>query len=406
MSEKNTAALTIAEVGRTLIARPLERDEASRAAEELTKASGVDLLDAVDMLIAEGMDHEKLKPAVSKLINLMSRKLDAVVFKPEDPFFRSLVLENEAFLRRLDELRPIVAGFGPGSEGQSAPLFKKMAALVEDLKSVSLHYAKKENILFPRFEALYPRYRCVSLMWSLHSDVREELDGLAALLSTPSDASDEHALAMIRSLSGRLFFDAHALVFREEKILFPLVAELLDGPAKEELFLESAGLGFCFLASERVAELEGELAGISRRRQGAGVEGSLDLDCGCLPAEVLDLVLKSLPVDVTFVDAADKVAYFSNGAGRVFPRSPSIIGRDVRNCHPAKSLDKVLAIIEAFKRGEREREEFWLQTGGRFVRIEYKALRGASGEYLGTLEISQDLSEARALEGEKRLLSF
>jgi len=415
------AVSMIADLGRLIAERPLSREEGAKAVENLSKASGAELVDAIHGLVEEGLDLERLKGVVAKLINLMSRPLDAVHYVPDDPFFHSLMLENEALRARLDDLRPMIASLGPGSEGTVAPIFKRMAAAIGGLKSVSTHYAKKENILFPLFESRYPRYRCVSLMWALHDDVREELNELSELLSTPIEATGEYALALIRALSGRLFYDAFALIFREEKILFPLVAGLLDREEKVRLFEESMALGFCFIAPELIAELEaeGRASPCARpneppypvsKRSGLGesvaANGAIGLDAGALSPELVDLVLKSLPVDITFVDASDKVVYFSNGSERVFPRSPSIIGRDVRNCHPAKSVDKVLRIIDAFRRGDREREEFWLETGGRFVRIEYRALRGASGEYLGTLEVSQDLSGARALAGEKRLASF
>jgi len=123
-----------------------------------------------------------------------------------------------------------------------------------------------------------------------------------------------------------------------------------------------------------------------------------------LPA--LDLVLKALPLDLTFIDAADGIAWFTNGVHRVFPRSPSVIGRDVRNCHPSASVDRVMRIIEAFRSGERHEEDFWLESRGRFVLIRYTAIRDEEGLYLGTLEASQDLTSARALRGEKRLASF
>jgi DUF438 domain-containing protein len=106
---------------------------------------------------------------------------------------------------------------------------------------------------------------------------------------------------------------------------------------------------------------------------------------------------------MTYVDAEDRVRWFSDSPHRIFPRSPAIIGRDVRNCHPGASVGRVLAILEAFKSGAKEKESFWISMGGRFISIEYFALRAPDGRYLGTLEASQDLSEKRALEGEKRL---
>jgi uncharacterized protein len=412
--EASEIAGRIADLGKKLMEGPLGREEALAAAEFLAAATGTDLVDGVHGMIEGGAageaETEKLKNAVSRLINLMSRSLDSVSFVPEDPFFRSLVYENESLRARLDEFRPLVAGIGPGGGSAPATVLEAMARAVGALGDVRLHYRKAENLLFPVFESRYPRYRCVSLMWAIHDDVRCELDELSELLSTPEEAVGEHALALIRARAGRLFFDAHALVFREEKILFPLVAGLLAPAERLGLFRQAEALGFCFLDPARIRELELEAGTLAERIGGEGrapalpgEERRVSLDAGALSPVLVDLILKSLPVDLTFVDAEDRVAYFSNGSGRVFPRSPAVIGRDVRNCHPAKSVGRVLGIIESFRSGASDREEFRLLAGGRFVRIEYRALRGPAGEYLGTLEISQDLTEARSLEGEKRL---
>jgi len=111
-------------------------------------------------------------------------------------------------------------------------------------------------------------------------------------------------------------------------------------------------------------------------------------------------------VDITFVDKDDKVKYFSQGRDRIFQRNRAIINRDVRHCHPPASAHIVDKIIEDFKSGKQDRAPFWINLGGKFIYIEYFALRNEKGEYLGTLEVSQDLTEYRKLEGEQRILSY
>ena len=122
--------------------------------------------------------------------------------------------------------------------------------------------------------------------------------------------------------------------------------------------------------------------------------------------EQINLMLTHLPVDLTFVDENDRVAYYSEGPARIFPRSPAIIGREVRNCHPPKSVHLVNKILDEFKSGSRETAEFRIELGGRFIYIRYFAVRDARGVYMGTLEVSQDLTEIRRLEGESRLLDW
>ncbi|RJO63062.1 MAG: DUF438 domain-containing protein, partial [Myxococcales bacterium] len=115
---------------------------------------------------------------------------------------------------------------------------------------------------------------------------------------------------------------------------------------------------------------------------------------------------KHLPLDLSFVDENDEVRYYSGGEERIFPRSPAVIGRKVQNCHPPKSLDMVNRILDAFRKGEREVAEFWIPFHGRFVHIRYIALRDAKGAYRGTLEITQDVTAIRELQGERKLLDW
>jgi DUF438 domain-containing protein len=136
------------------------------------------------------------------------------------------------------------------------------------------------------------------------------------------------------------------------------------------------------------------------------VSGALGLDTGQMSLEQINLMLTHLPVDLTFVDRNDRVAYYSEGPERIFPRSPAVIGREVRNCHPPKSVHIVNKILDEFKAGSKNTAEFWIQLKGRFIYIRYFAVRDTQGYYQGTLEVSQDLTQIRQLEGEQRLLDW
>jgi len=366
---------------------------------------------AVDLLIGEGVSLPSLEPAVSKLVNLLGSTLTKRAFVPDDPFFESLVAENAKIRAALDALRPALKAMN-GSDGGAAraAILDAMADGVARLAAVGIHYEKKENVLFPVFEKKYPHWRCVTLMWSLHDTVRRERATIEAMVRGPVVPD----LRALNAAVGRLFFAAFAVIFREERILFPLVASLLTKEERFELYRESKGLGFAYLDDRLVAVYDAEAASESfvhalpRMTVGAPEPDRedatlLSLDAGALPLGALDALLKALPVDLTFVDADDKVAWFSNGPERIFPRSPSVIGRDVRNCHPRASLDRVMGIIGAFRSGSRDSEQFWIEHRGRFVHIRYVAVRDRAGNYLGTLESSQDITELRALEGEKRL---
>jgi hypothetical protein len=127
-------------------------------------------------------------------------------------------------------------------------------------------------------------------------------------------------------------------------------------------------------------------------------------ETGTLSTDETEALLNSLPLDLTFVNAKDEVAYFSNSEKRVFPRAKSVIGLNVRNCHPKKSLDKVEQILKDFRNKGRDSAEFWIGMKGRLIYIRYFAVRGKKGEYLGCIEVTQDVTDIRKLKGEKRLL--
>ncbi len=408
----------LAELLRHLVQAPLSAADIESARPSIDAATAEDVAIAVDLLIGEGLPLSLLDPAVSKLINLLGSTLGRGNFVPDDPFLASLVAENAGLRRLLDSMRPALATLNKEGGGETEAL-RAIAEGIARLAPIGLHYEKKENILFPVFERKHPRWRCVTLMWSMHDRVREEMATIAGL--TGGELKPD--LQSLNASFGRLFFAAFAILFREERILFPLVASLLSRSERFGLYAESKALGFAFLDDAELTILDAEAAaenftqGLPAMppRQSAAAPGgraagaagrgdkAIALDAGSLQPTELEALLKALVVDLTFIDARDRVAWFSNGPERVFPRSPSVIGRDVRNCHPAASVDRVLDLIESFRSGRRDSEEFWIEHRGRFVHIRYTAIRDAEGAYLGTLESSQDITALRALEGEKRL---
>jgi PAS domain S-box-containing protein len=135
-------------------------------------------------------------------------------------------------------------------------------------------------------------------------------------------------------------------------------------------------------------------------------ESILQFETGNLTKEQLDGLLNTLPVDITFVDADDAVRYFNKPENRIFMRPKAVLGRKVHNCHPQKSLHIVNKIVESFKKDEKNVAEFWINLNNRFVHIRFFAVRDVDGKYLGTMEVVQDLTEPKKLQGERRLLDW
>lgn len=401
--------------------------EAARKAKPLLDdARPEDLVGAVDAAVERGVDMAALKPAISRLINLMAAPLSRRRREPPrgERLFSSLMAENRALLAVLDRGKTFAQAINDATKRGANPAghIVDLRNLIEELGAIEAHYRKKENVLFPWFEARYPRYRCVRVMWEIHDDARRDLKDAARLLDAaaagPVGAFDP---APLNKALGRLYFDLNANAWREDYALYPVMMDLISPADGEALFAETLDYGWPFLdeaaalrftgpeaSAESAARValeasSGPNAEPSDSPGGVAAAGGFSGRTGAMPNDVLTAMFAALPVDMTWVDDQDKVRWFSDSPHRIFPRSPAIIGRDVRNCHPGASVGRVVSIIESFRRGEKDREAFWITMKGRFIHIEYFALRDPAGRYLGVLEASQDLSEKRSLEGEKRL---
>lgn len=197
--------------------------------------------------------------------------------------------------------------------------------------------------------------------------------------------------------------------FREEHILFPVIIDIIPKNEMMEMSHQAFEVGFSFISPE--PELHDKK---SKAAQGNDdhkflsldelEDKILDFDTGKLSAKQVIMMLNHLPVDMTFVDENDQVRYFSNPNHRIFQRSKAIIGRLVENCHPPSSVHIVKELVESFKTGSKDKESFWIQMGGKFILIQYFAMRDDTGKYCGTLEVSQEITEIKKLEGEKRLM--
>ncbi|MGI6381498.1 MAG: DUF438 domain-containing protein [Anaerolineae bacterium] len=284
--------------------------------------------------------------------------------------------------------------------------WRQVRAFTEQLGQVEKVYLRKENILFPYLEKHGVKGPS-SVMWSIHDAVRAQLKQLRA-------AIQEQDTERVRSVFAPLRDEIAAMFNKEEQVLYPTSLQMLSDGEWKAILEQSASIGYALVLPKGTWDpgvpaehMTGGAPTGSYQAPGAaeGSAGLLPLDVGALTLEQVNLMLKHLPVDVTFVDEDDTVRYYSQGIEeRVFVREPAIIGRKVQNCHPPASIDTVNRLLEAFRRGERDMAEFWIQMGPRFVHIRYFALRDAQGNYRGTIEVTQDAAPIRALEGERRLL--
>lgn len=312
---------------------------------------------------------------------------------PVDTFRR----ENAAILEAAASARALVSALGTAG----APPRHVAVAAVNALFDIGRHYERKELLLFPMLE----RHGITGpskVMWAKDDEARGLVRDLAEALSVAEASPDELGI-VAATVGAQAFASIEEMVFKEERILLPMALDTLTEDEWGELWLESPRVGWCLVDP---AEGYTPPAAVGPRNPLHAPGREMVLPTGHLTIEQLRCLLQVLPVDLTFVDAEDRVAFFSEGPTRVFARSKAIIGRKVQHCHPPKSVDVVERILGDFRAGRQDVAEFWIAMRERFVHIRYFAVRDEARQYLGCLEVTQDATAIRALEGERRLLQY
>jgi DUF438 domain-containing protein len=361
--------------------------------EVIDLAGPADVIAAIDQLVLMQIPMPRLKKGINKALNLLNKSLQEFPYQiPAEGSFLDLLIQNNSQTdRRLKAIRPLLKEVNLDS--QDRVIRMRLKEQLIDLSRIDLHYQIKENTLFPLIEKYLPDYRCLQVMWSFHDDIRKNLKEAIQLLD-----NQNLDLKVLNRLSGDLFFNIYAIKFREERILFPIISGVIPENELDALISESLEIGFPFVQPQLIQkESEVTIPEFS---------GEVDLKTGYLTPEKIRLVFNHLPVDITYVDENDQVKFFSTPEKRIFRRTNSIIGRDVKNCHPHESVHVVEQIVDAFRKGEKDKASFWIQLKGEFVLIQYFAVRDEDGNYKGVVEVSQEITEIRNLQGEKRLLDW
>lgn len=257
------------------------------------------------------------------------------------------------------------------------------------------HYVRKENIIFPFMEKLGYE-KPMGVMWSLDDDARNLWKKLLKNVKEQNMLTTE----MIEDLQ-KLVMLMKGTIFKENKIIFPVAMDRLTEDQWEDIYKQSLLEEYFYIEPPTKKSYIEET---KESEENNAAEGYISLGgTGLLKIEDIVLMLNHLPVDITFVDNNDRVRYFSTPKDRIFPRSAAIIDRKVQNCHPPESIHVVEQVVRELKEGK-DSVDFWLEYRGRFVYIRYMAVRDEKGNYQGTLEVTQDVTEIRNLQGEKRLL--
>lgn len=355
-------------------------------------------------LIAEGLPEEE----VIKLCDVHTKALEGNIDHtnaktvpsghPVDTFLK----ENDALLEVITEIETVFEQIEKTApESGITKQILQLKELYNRLLDVDKHYVRKENLLFPYLE----RYGITGppkVMWAKHDETRRLLKSAKKILNKRDKVSHKDFVKLIELNLRPAASSVKEMTTKESEILFPMTLDRLSERDWFEIYTQTIEIGYCLYDpdTEWIPE------GIEPEPESQSDSNNIQLKSGSFSVDELTAMLNALPVDLTFVDCNDKVKYFSQGTERIFPRNRSVLNRDVRLCHPPSSVNVVEQIISDFKTGKQDRAPFWIDLGGEFIHIEYFALRNQSGEYLGTLEVSQNLTEKRQLDGEQRLLAY
>ena len=364
-----------------------------------------DVVEVEQELVNDGVPTEE----ILRLCDLHSAALQGAIDlkgSPEAPPghpARTFREENKALRWEIDELARLFAEIDAApDQSDVSETMGTVRVRFNNLMDVEKHYLRKEYLLFPFLEK-HGITGPPKVMWGKHDEARALLRGAMESITAADSITASEARGVVQLALQPASTAVSEMIDKENHILLPMCLDTLTEDEWHEIAKQSLEFGFCLYdppdtwrpAAARVESQEGSLA-----------SGRIQLPSGSVTPAELTAILNTMPFDLTFVDRDDTVRYFTQGRERIFSRSRAILGRKVQFCHPPSSVKVVEQILADFRSARHDRAAFWISMRERFIHIEYFALRDAEGGYLGCLEVSQDLTEKRALTGEQRLLSY
>jgi hypothetical protein len=381
-------------------------EQVQRQMQEIVRQTDATEIMAMEQeLMAEGMPVEEIramcdlhsKATRDVLVQLPIRKAIAPGH-PVDTFRR----ENEAIRSTIAAMTQTLAELQSATETVNAEaIVLRFRQSYNELMDIDKHYQRKEHTLFSCLE----RHGIAGpskVMWAKDDDVRNLLKRLGECIHCDPSTNENWKMNLVEAANTALKA-VQEMIYKEENILLPMSLETLSEDEWAEIWSSSPKYGWCIVEPQQgytppVIETPDSIK--------VPLSGALMLPTGNVSLEQLVGIFSALPIDLTFVDADNKVAFFTEGPNRVFARSKAVIGRKVQHCHPPRSVDTVNEILENFSSGRQNVAEFWIDFQGKFVHVRYFAVRSPDGDYLGTVELTQDLTPLRALQGERRLLEY
>jgi uncharacterized protein len=371
---------------------------------ELLKSIPYDEVVEVEQeLISEGLPVEE----VLKFCDIHQMVLDGHIDQsgaksiPEGHPVDTFKKENLELGKVINELEKLFSKVKQIKENDVKQWLIKVHTQLNSLMDADKHYKRKEYLVFPFLEK-YEITGPPKVMWGKHDEIRALLNTSLEAVSSAGTVTPDEAAIMTELVLLPAVKAISDMIVKEETILLPMCMDKLTDDDWYSVYQQTNEFGYCLFDPQAEWKPNGVKIGEIVYNTGNNIQ----LATGSFNLNELETLFRTLPIDITFVDRDDKVKFFSLGPDRVFTRNRAIIGRDVRMCHPPSSVHVVEQILSDFKSGKENSAAFWISMGGRFIYIEYFALKDKNNSYLGTIEFTQDLTKLRKLEGEQRLLSY
>jgi len=359
-------------------------------------------------LIKEGIPREEIQRLCDVHIAVFREQLEKqkAEITPENPV-HILMEEHKILLQLSEKLNTIVNKVQKAKDvSYVSEEISQLKRIAEDLMDAEKHYLREENVLFPVLEK-HGITEPPAIMWIEHNQLRDKKKQLSNLVNKYNAIRFQDFKKQLNETAKSLNSILSSHIFKENNILFPMALQVVREQEWKDARREFDEIGYCCFTPEHLTAIP-KVKGVKKQKPEVALapEGMLQFETGTLSKEEVEAILNNLPVDITFVDKEDAVRYFSKAEKRIFVRTKAIIGRKVQLCHPQKSIHIVNRILEAFKKGEKDVAEFWIQKDNSLIYIRYFAVRNKDGNYLGTMEVTQDLTDLKKIEGEKRLLDW
>jgi PAS domain S-box-containing protein len=358
-------------------------------------------------LVSEGISREELQRLCDVHLAIFKEQLgkQRVEAAPTGPI--NILIEEHKIIQQIAEKLGILAEKVQKAESSDAVKaeLEELRHIADELLDAEKHYLREENALFPVLEK-HGISEPPAIMWMEHNQLREKKKQLKALIENAAKMSFPDFKGQLGELANAIGGALNSHIFKENNILFPAAQRVVTEQEWISIREDFDEIGYCCFTPEPLIAKPAKELEKPKIEEKTMPEGAIQFETGTLTKEEIEAVLNTLPVDITFVDKDDAVKFFNKAEKRIFVRTKAVLGRKVQLCHPQKSVHIVNRILEAFKKGEKDVAEFWIQKGGRLIHIRYFAVRGKDGKYLGTMEVTQDITDLKKIEGEKRLLDW